>query len=362
MTLSGYYAKPLDVPKVFFVNEHREVEVDSGRVISDVADDLGIAVKRTAGIGFFPDYTIWVRGDDGSTSPMTWFERVIKRCKGWRRMADETLVLGDIEVWTQQGIGYRLAQSRPVSKPARTSEDGSARFDHENNAASTAWNHYGHPKAVGTGTREPPKYVPKKKKGAAADKAAAKAAIEAEEATKAAEVAEAAAAAIAIPEEDDDASFARRGSKLLVRAALAEFKDHSEDSDDMDHQPDTIERSIVPFTRSMPGRLMFASAATFLLTIAVWLVNTGSTAVGAYAFGVGMPLGIAFAFISVGLAMTSHTKECLFAICVLPPALWGLMYLGGELEMAKAGNWGYGIAALGFLALGLALSPTLTEA
>lgn len=361
MTLGGYYAKHLDVPKVFFVNEHREVEVDSGRVISDVAEDLGIAVKRTAGIGFFPDYTIWVRGEDGSTSPMTWFERVIKRCKGWRRMADETLVLGNIEVWTQQGIGYRLAQSRPLSKPARAGEDGSARFDHKNNPASTAWNHYGHPKAVGSGTREPPKYVPKKKKKApAADDAAAKAAKEAEAANKPAEIA--AAASIAMPDQDDGASFARRGSKLLVRAALAELKDHSEDSDDMDHQPDTIERSIVPFTRSMPGRLMLASAATFLLTIAVWLVNTGSTAIGAYAFGVGMPLGIAFAFVAVGLAMNSHIKECLFVICVLPPALWGLMYFGGELEWAGAANWGYGIAILGLLALALALRPTMTEA
>ena len=119
MTLSGDYAKPLDVPKVFFVNEHREVEVESGRRISDVADELGIAVKRTAGIGFFPDYTIWVRGDEGSTSPLTWFERVVKRCKGWRRMADETLVLGDVKVWTQQGLGYRVSRARPRPAPFR---------------------------------------------------------------------------------------------------------------------------------------------------------------------------------------------------------------------------------------------------
>jgi hypothetical protein len=175
LTLGAYYAKHGLVPKVLFVNEHREVEVEAGRKISAVADDLGIAVKRTAGIGFMPDYTIWVRGEAGSTSPMTWFERWVKRCKGWRRMANKTRILGDIEVWTQQGIGYRLNQPRPVNKAARAGEDGSERFDHENNAAGTAWNPYGHPKAVGQGEREAPKYVPKKKKTVTKKAAPAKA-------------------------------------------------------------------------------------------------------------------------------------------------------------------------------------------
>jgi hypothetical protein len=34
------------MPKVQFVNEHREVEVDAGRLISEIAEELGIAVCR----------------------------------------------------------------------------------------------------------------------------------------------------------------------------------------------------------------------------------------------------------------------------------------------------------------------------
>jgi len=36
------------MPKVTFVNEHRTVEVEKGRKISDVAAELGIAVCREA--------------------------------------------------------------------------------------------------------------------------------------------------------------------------------------------------------------------------------------------------------------------------------------------------------------------------
>ena len=56
------------MPKVEFVNEHRAVEVDEGRFISDIADELGIAVCREefAGTGI-GDYTVWVQG--GPLSP-----------------------------------------------------------------------------------------------------------------------------------------------------------------------------------------------------------------------------------------------------------------------------------------------------
>ena len=59
-------ARPF-MPKVTFVNEDRTVEVERGRLISDIATELGIATCREefAGTGI-GDYTVWVKGDDGA--------------------------------------------------------------------------------------------------------------------------------------------------------------------------------------------------------------------------------------------------------------------------------------------------------
>ena len=58
------------MPKVTFVNENRTVEVDSGRKISDVAAELGIAVCREEFVGTgIGNYTVWVKGSDGCVSP-----------------------------------------------------------------------------------------------------------------------------------------------------------------------------------------------------------------------------------------------------------------------------------------------------
>jgi hypothetical protein len=102
--------------------------------------------------------------DGGCVSPPDWYERIFKRVKGWRRMANRTRILADCKVWTQAGIGSRLSAPRPLAAAANPSVDGSERFDHERNPAGTAWNPYGHPKAVGKGQREAPKYEPPKKK------------------------------------------------------------------------------------------------------------------------------------------------------------------------------------------------------
>lgn len=154
------------MPKVLFVNEHREVEVEAGRKISEVAADLGISVCRQhfAGV-LFGDWTVWIDGPAGCVSPPTLFEKIYKRVRGWRRMANRTRILGDCKIFTQQGLGSRTKVPRPVAPVPVPAEDPHAeRFDHHNDAAGTAWNPYGHPKAVGTGTREAPKYVPPKKK------------------------------------------------------------------------------------------------------------------------------------------------------------------------------------------------------
>jgi len=160
-----------EMPKVLFVNEHREVEVEAGRLISDVAEELGIAVCRQHFAGIpFGDWSVWVDGPTGCVSPMTALERLWDRCAGWRRSANRTRILGDCKIHTQQGLASRARVPRPIDPvPVPSTDPQAERFDHENNAAGTAWNVYGHPKAVGLGKREAPKYEPPKKGRKAAE-------------------------------------------------------------------------------------------------------------------------------------------------------------------------------------------------
>jgi hypothetical protein len=159
------------MPRVTFVNEHREVQVERGRLLSDIAEELSIAVVRAefahTGVG---DSTVWIAGAEGCVSPPTWYERWIKRCKGQRRLASRARVLGDCKVWTQQGIGSRAGVQRTLEPAPRAGEDGSEKLDHAHSPAGTAWNPYGHPKAVGGGTREAPVYEAPAKKGKEAAK------------------------------------------------------------------------------------------------------------------------------------------------------------------------------------------------
>jgi hypothetical protein len=166
------------MPKVTFVNEHREVEVTQGSLISDAAAKLGIDVCREHFAGTqYGNHSVWVDGEAGCVSEPTFIERWFGRCKGQRRLANRARVLKDLKVWTQQGMSGRTGQERDIDPPPRPSEDDSDRFDHEHSTAGTAWNVYGHPKTIGSGTREAPKYEPPKKKPAkkaapAKDKAA----------------------------------------------------------------------------------------------------------------------------------------------------------------------------------------------
>jgi hypothetical protein len=159
------------MPRVTFVVEHRQIEVEAGRRISDVAAELGIECCREELAGSrFGNWTVWVQGDNGCLSPPDWYERWVMRVKGWRRAANRARILGDCKIWTQQGIGTRLRAPRPLDAAARPTEDPRAeRFDHAHNAAGTAWNPYGHPKAVGRGARDAPRYEPKKGKKEEAD-------------------------------------------------------------------------------------------------------------------------------------------------------------------------------------------------
>lgn len=160
------------MPKVTFVNEHRTVEVEKGRKISDVAAELGIAVCRESfagtGIG---DYTIWVKGAEGSVSPPGFWEKLMG-ARGLKRFANKVQILGDVEVFTQGGIGDRLKSPRPVAAPPNPSKDKEApRLGVS--AAGTAAFPFGNPKVVGKGERDAvARNTGKPKKGAAAAAAA----------------------------------------------------------------------------------------------------------------------------------------------------------------------------------------------
>lgn len=171
------------MPKVTFVNEHRTIECEKGRLISDVASELGIAVCREslAGTGL-GGYSVWVKGEPGAVSELTFIEK-LWGAKGMRRYANRTRILGDLQVWTQPGLGDRLRAPRPVAAPPNPSTDKEApRLGVS--AAGTAAFPYGHPATVGLGAREA---IAKSTAKAKAAKGAKAAAVEEEDAEDEAE-------------------------------------------------------------------------------------------------------------------------------------------------------------------------------
>jgi hypothetical protein len=169
------------MPKVTFINEARTVEVEAGRKISDVAAELGIDVCREEFVGTgLGNYSVWVKGADGCVSPPGFWERLLGGASGWRRQANRARILGDMEIYTQAGLGDRLRAPRPVSPPPTPKTDTTAKRLGVSDAGTAAYP-YGHPKAVGKGTRETlPRNTGKPAK-AGAKGAAAAAAEEAEE-------------------------------------------------------------------------------------------------------------------------------------------------------------------------------------
>jgi hypothetical protein len=160
------------MPKVTFVNEHRTVEVAAGRKISDVAAELGISVCREAfrgsGIG---DWSVYVKAAEGALTPPSTLEKLLG-VKGWRRLANRTKILGDVEVWTAGGLPDRLRSPRPVSPVPNPSKDPAATRKPIDAAGTSAFP-YGHPQAVGKGQREAIPVGAGKGKKAAAGAAAA---------------------------------------------------------------------------------------------------------------------------------------------------------------------------------------------
>lgn len=101
-----------------------------------------------------------------------------------------------------------------------------------------------------------------------------------------------------------------------------------------------------PFLSHVSGRIMLAAFASFMLSSAAYLVAGNMTI-----FGLGFPVGLTLSFVGVGLGMSDYTKETMMSVLLLPPALWGFIYLTGEFKFRSANNWGYGLALLGIVAL-----------
>ncbi|MBM4360022.1 MAG: hypothetical protein FJ096_18105 [Deltaproteobacteria bacterium] len=101
-----------------------------------------------------------------------------------------------------------------------------------------------------------------------------------------------------------------------------------------------------PFLSSVSGRILLAAFASFTLSAAAYLVAGNLTI-----FGIGFPLGLTLSFVGVGLGMSEYTSQTMLSVLVLPPALWGFIYLTGEFKYRSANSWGYGLALLGVIAL-----------
>jgi ferredoxin len=153
------------MPKITFVNEHRIVEVDKGRSVRDVALELGIDLNVSpfygvscGGNGLCATCMCWVdESAPGAAGPKSFMER-LRAVRGWRRLACCTKIEGDLKVWSFPGGDERTRKQRPVSPPPSPVKDPTAARAPISPASSTAFP-YGHPSAVGSGTRKPPEKV-----------------------------------------------------------------------------------------------------------------------------------------------------------------------------------------------------------
>ena len=151
------------MPKVSFVNEHRIVEVPQGKNLKSLALELGINPHREffrgvncGYLGMCGTCQVWVKeGASGATNPPNLREKM-GGMRGLRRLACQVKIIGDVEITTLAGGDARLRSPRPIAAPPKPTIDPSAKRKPVD-AASTAEFVYGHPSAVGTGTRVPTK-------------------------------------------------------------------------------------------------------------------------------------------------------------------------------------------------------------
>ena len=118
----------IEVPgkaRVTFVQENRIVEVEPGRTIKEIALELGIDPNRKyqrliscEGLGIFDGCLCWVKpSSKRAVSGRSWTERALHALHGWQRLACQTRVFGDVEVWTLPQGDERLREPRPIASP-----------------------------------------------------------------------------------------------------------------------------------------------------------------------------------------------------------------------------------------------------
>jgi ferredoxin len=153
------------MPKVVFVNEHRIVEVPPGKNLKSLALELGINPHREffrgvncGHLGLCGTCQVWVKENaPGSTNALNLREK-FAGMRGLRRLACQVKVTGDVEITTMAGGDGRLRSPRPIAAPPKPTIEPTAKRK-PIDASATAEFTYGHPSAVGTGTRVPTKRV-----------------------------------------------------------------------------------------------------------------------------------------------------------------------------------------------------------
>jgi ferredoxin len=149
------------MPKVVFVNEHRIVQIASGKNLKTLAIELGVNPHREFFRGLNCGYLglcgacqLWVKPSAPNAISRPNFREKMAGMRGERRLACQVRVLGDIEVTTMPGGDDRLRAPRPIAAPPQPTVDSTAKRKPVD-AAATAQYLYGHPSAVGTGSRVP---------------------------------------------------------------------------------------------------------------------------------------------------------------------------------------------------------------
>jgi ferredoxin len=145
------------MPKVKFVVEHLQVEVEAGRRLRAIALDAGVYPNREflrgvncGGRGICGTCKVWVHpaSDRAVNAPNT--REKIHGAGGGRRLACQTQVLGDVEVTTMPGGDDRLDPKRKIGPAPAPVQDADAVRKPIDEASSIAWP-LGHPSKVGSG-------------------------------------------------------------------------------------------------------------------------------------------------------------------------------------------------------------------
>ncbi len=118
------------MPRVLFENEYKRVECAPGATLRDVALANGIDPNRAMvlhllcrGHGICGECKVWVKeAAPGATNGRTLAERA-RGYSGWRRLACQTKVLGDVNVWTAPGGPDRLRTQRDIMEPPSPVEE-----------------------------------------------------------------------------------------------------------------------------------------------------------------------------------------------------------------------------------------------